>query len=167
MNHNYWVKCMETKKDFTIDAKDRRILELLQEDSSQPIKTIASDVKLAIPTVHERIKKLEENGIIKKYTVVLDDKKLGKDITTFILITQDYKEYDPKVIVSKEVANMKDVQEVFHLAGDEDLLIKVKTENISTLEELIIKINRLRGVGRTRTIIVLRTEKEDTSISCC
>jgi DNA-binding Lrp family transcriptional regulator len=160
---------METKKDFTIDDKDRRILELLQEDSSQPIKTIASDndVKLAIPTVHERIKKLEENGVIKKYTVVLDDKKLGKDITTFILITQDYKEYDPNVIVSKEVANMKGVLEVFHLAGDEDLLIKVKTENISTLEELIIKINRLRGVGRTRTIIVLRTEKEDTSLACC
>jgi DNA-binding Lrp family transcriptional regulator len=160
---------METKKEFTIDEKDRRILELLQEDSSQPIKTIASDnmVNLAIPTVHERIKKLEENGVIKKYTVVLDDKKLGKDITTFILITQDYKEYDPNVIVSKEVANMKGVLEVFHLAGDEDLLIKVKTENISTLEELIIKINRLRGVGRTRTIIVLRTEKEDTSIACC
>ena len=160
---------METKKDFILDDKDRRILELLQEDSSQPIKTIASDndVKLAIPTVHERIKKLEENGVIKKYTVVLDDKKLGKDITTFILITQDYKEYDPNVIVSKEVANMKGVLEVFHLAGDEDLLIKVKTENISTLEQLIIKINRLRGVGRTRTIIVLRTEKEDTSLACC
>ncbi len=160
---------MEPKKDFTIDDKDRRILELLQEDSSQPIKTIASDndVKLAIPTVHERIKKLEENGVIKKYTVVLDDKKLGKDITTFILITLDYKVYDPDVNVSKEVANMKDVMEVFHLAGDEDLLIKVKTENISSLEKLIIKINRLRGVGRTRTIIVLSTEKEDTSLACC
>lgn len=160
---------METKTDFTLDDKDRRILELLQQDSSQPIKTIASDkdVKLAIPTVHERIKKLEENGVIKKYTVVLDDKKLGKDITTFILITQDYKEYDPNVNVSQEVANMKDVMEVFHLAGDEDILIKVKTENISTLEKLILKINRLRGVGRTRTIIVLSTEKEDTSLACC
>jgi Lrp/AsnC family leucine-responsive transcriptional regulator len=83
------------------------------------------------------------------------------------LITQDYKEYDPNVIVSKEVAKMEGVQEVFHLAGDEDLLIKVKTENISTLEKIIIKINRLRGVGRTRTIIVLRTEKEDTSLACC
>ena len=160
---------MVSKKDFTLDDKDRRILELLQEDSSQPFKTIAldKDVNLSIPTVSERINRLKENGVIKKYTVVLDDKKLGKDITTFILITQDYKEYDPNVIVSKEVANMEGVLEVFHLAGDEDLLIKVKTENISTLEELIIKINRLRGVGRTRTIIVLRTEKEDTSIACC
>jgi len=163
------VKVLETKKEFTLDDKDRRILELLQEDSSQPIKTIAldKDVKLSIPTVSERIKRLEENRVIKKYTVILDDKKLGKDITTFILITLDYKEYDPDVNVSQEVANMKGVLEVFHLAGDEDLLIKVKTENISTLEELIIKINRLRGVGRTRTIIVLRTEKEDTSLACC
>jgi len=157
------------QKEYTPDDKDLIILKMLQEDSSQPIAQIAraDGVKLSAPSVYERIKKMKESGIIKKYTVLLDDKKLGKDITTFILITQDYKEYDPNVIVSKEVANMEGVLEVFHLAGDEDLLIKVKTENISTLEDLIIKINRLRGVGRTRTIIALRTEKEDTSLACC
>jgi len=166
------VRILATIKELVIDEKDRGILELLQEDSKQKLEDIKEGLKakgviLSVPSIHERIKKLEENGVIKKYTVVLDDKKLGKDITTFILITLDYKEYDPDVNVSSEVANMKDVMEVFHLAGDEDLLIKVKTENISTLEELIIKINRLRGVGRTRTIIVLSTEKEDTSLACC
>ena len=158
---------METKKDFTLDEKDLRILELLQEDSSQPIKTIASDegVKLAIPTVHERIRKMKEYGIIKKYTVILDDKKLGKDVTAFIGITLDFKAHEPDVAVPYEVAKMKDVLEVFNLAGDEDHLIKVKTEHISTLETIIRTINRIPGVGRTRSIIVLSTEKEDTALS--
>ncbi|MFX1521094.1 MAG: Lrp/AsnC family transcriptional regulator [Promethearchaeota archaeon] len=158
---------METKKDFTIDEKDLRILELLQEDSSQPIKTIASDdgVKLAIPTVHERIRKMKENGIIKKYTVILDEKKLGKDITAFIGITLDFKAHEPGTVVAQEVANMNDVLEVFNLAGDEDNLIKVKTKDIPTLEDLIGTINRLPGVGRTRTIIVLSSIKEETALS--
>ncbi len=159
---------METKKDFTLDEKDLRILELLQEDSSQPIKTISSDadVDLAIPTVHERIRKLKEHRIIKKYTTILDEKKLGKDVTAFIGITLDYNAYDPNVDVAREVANMKDVLEVFNIAGDEDHLIKVKTKNMSTLEKDILRtINRLPGVGRTRTVIVLSPVKEDPALS--
>lgn len=168
-NTNVKGEVMASTNDFTLDEKDKRILELLQEDSSQPIKTIASDkdVKLAIPTVHERIRKLKENGVIKKYTVVLDEKQLGKDITAFIGITLDYKAYDPNVVVAREIANMKDVLEVFNIAGDEDHLIKVKTENMSTLEDILNTINRLPGVGRTRTIIVLSIVKEDTALACC
>jgi DNA-binding Lrp family transcriptional regulator len=162
-----WVKFMVSTNGFTLDEKDLRILELLQEDSSRPIKTIASDeiVNLAIPTVHERIRKMKENGIIKKYTVILDEKKLGKDVTAFIEITLDFKAHEPDVAVPYEVANMKDVLEVFNLAGDADHLIKVKTENISTLEGMIRTINRIPGVGRTRSVIVLSTEKEDTTLS--
>ena len=158
---------MATKKESTIDEKDRRILELLQEDSSQPITKIAraKGVKLSAPSVHERIKKMKESGIIKKYTIILDDKKLGKDITAFIGITLDYKAHEPCSVFAYKVANMKDVLEVFNLAGDEDNLIKVKTENISTLEDIIGTINRLPGVGRTRTVIVLSTEKEETALS--
>ncbi|WP_287587340.1 Lrp/AsnC family transcriptional regulator [Candidatus Borrarchaeum sp.] len=158
---------MVSTNGFTLDEKDLRILELLQEDSSRPIKTIASDeiVNLAIPTVHERIRKMKESGIIKKYTVILDEKKLGKDVTAFIEITLDFKAHEPDVAVPYEVANMKDVLEVFNLAGDADHLIKVKTENISTLEGMIRTINRIPGVGRTRSVIVLSTEKEDTTLS--
>jgi Lrp/AsnC family leucine-responsive transcriptional regulator len=108
---------------------------------------------------------MKENGIIKNYTVILDEKKLGKDITAFIGITLDFKAHEPGTVVAKEVANMNDVLEVFNLAGDEDNLIKVKTKDISTLEDLIGTINRLPGVGRTRTIIVLSSVKEETALS--
>ncbi len=158
------------QKEYIPDDKDLKILELLQEDSSQPITQIArtDGIKLSAPSVHERIKKMKESGIIKKYTVILDEKKLGKDITAFIGITLDYKAYDPDVDVAREVANMEDVLEVFNIAGDEDHLVKVKTKNMLTLEKNILRtINRLPGVGRTRTIIVLSTEKEDTALVCC
>jgi Lrp/AsnC family leucine-responsive transcriptional regulator len=161
---------MATKKELSIDEKDRGILELLQEDSKQKLEDIKEGLKgkgivLSVPSIHERIKKLEENEIIKKYTVILDDKKLGKDVTAFIEITLDFKAHEPYVAVPYEVANMKDVLEVFNLAGDADHLVKVKTDNIGTLEELIRTINRLPGVGRTRSVIVLSIEKEDTTLS--
>lgn len=155
------------QKEYTPDDKDLIILEMLQEDSSQPITKIAraDGVKLSAPSVHERIRKMKECGIIKKYTVLLDEKKLSKDVIAFIEITLDFKAHEPDVSVPSEVANIKGVLEVFNLAGDADHLVKVKTDNITTLEDIIRTINRLPGVGRTRSIIVLSTEKEETALS--
>lgn len=69
---------------FKLDEIDFKILSILQEDGRTPVAEIARQVKLASPSIHERISKLEQVGIIKGYTVILDSKKLGKDVTAFI-----------------------------------------------------------------------------------
>ena len=76
----------------TLDEKDRRILELLQKDSKLKLEDIAKDpgVHLSIPTVRKRIKNLEDCGIINKWTVILNGKKLGRDVTAFIGVDINY-----------------------------------------------------------------------------
>ena len=152
----------------TLDDKDRRILELLQEDCKQKLEDIARDpgVNLSIPTVRKRIMNLEECGIIKKWTVVLDGKKLGRDVIAFIGVDINYNIPGAEKMIRHTIINMTDVMEVYHLAAFyHDYFVKVKTKNTSTLEAMIRTINRLQGVKRTRTVIVLSPVKEETAYS--
>ena len=74
-----------------LDKKDLAILEILKHNSNLSTQNIAKKTNIPITTVHNRIKKLEKEGIIKEYSVVLDNKKIGKPIAAYILITVDYK----------------------------------------------------------------------------
>ena len=119
------------------DNLDLHILSLLQENCKLSLNKIGERVGLSGPSVLERIKKLEESGIIRGYTVVLDARKLGKDITAFIGVFINH----PKLISSfeKEIDRFEEVQECHHVTGEYALLLKVKTDNTSGLEELIRK----------------------------
>jgi Lrp/AsnC family leucine-responsive transcriptional regulator len=141
-----------------LDSIDRHILAVLQEDCKLSLAKIGERVGLSAPSVTERIKKLEESGVIRGYTAILDARKLGKDITAFIGVFVDH----PKLIgkFEKDIAQIEDVQECHHVTGEYTLLLKIKTENTSTLETLLRKIRSMEGVTRTETSIVLRTATE-------
>ena len=141
-----------------LDNVDRHILSILQEDCTLQLAKIGERVGLSAPSVAERIKKLEDSGIIRGYTAVLDARKLGKDITAFIGVFIDH----PKLIKSfeKEIDRIEAVQECHHITGEHTVLLKVKVENTSALEELIRRIRSIDGVMRTETSIVLSTYTE-------
>lgn len=141
-----------------LDSVDRHILSLLQENCKLPLARIGERVGLSAPSVAERIDKLEKGGVIRGYTAVLDARKLGKDITAFIGVFVDH----PKLITKfeKEIDRFANVQECHHVTGQHTLLLKVKVENTSALEELIRKIRFIEGVSRTETSVVLSTHIE-------
>lgn len=141
-----------------LDSTDRHILAVLQEDSSLSLAKIGERVKLSAPSVTERIKKLEQHGVIRGYTALLDARKLGKDITAFIGVFVEH----PRLIgaFEEEVRKVEDVQECHHVTGEYTMLLKVKTENTSTLEALLGKLRSIPGVTRTETSVVLRTATE-------
>jgi Lrp/AsnC family leucine-responsive transcriptional regulator len=141
-----------------LDSVDRHILSLLQENCKLPLARIGERVGLSAPSVAERIDKLEKGGVIRGYTAVLDARKLGKDITAFIGVFVDH----PKLIgkFEKEIDRFESVQECHHVTGQHTLLLKVKVENTSALEELIRKIRFIEGVSRTETLVVLSTHIE-------
>jgi Lrp/AsnC family leucine-responsive transcriptional regulator len=159
----------EEEESITIDLDetDKRILEILQDDSSKSLKEIAKKVKLSIPTVRKRIDNLQKKDkIIKKWTVILDGKRLGRDVTAFIGVDINYNIPGAEKMIRHKMVNMKDVMEVYHMAAFyHDYFVKVKTKNTSTLEAMIRTINRLQGVKRTRTVIVLSPVKEETAFS--
>ena len=141
-----------------LDTLDMHILSVLQENCKLPLVKIGERVGLSAPSVIERIKKLEEGGVIRGYTAILDARKLGKDITAFIGVSINH----PTLITKFEtkIASFEDIQECHHVTGEYTLLLKVKANNTTSLEELIRQIRSIEGVERTETSVVLSTFTE-------
>lgn len=146
----------------TIDSTDIKILELLQNNSRIKRNEIAEKIGLSIPSVTDRLNKLETQGIIEAYTAKLNHKAIGKDITAFIFVVSESSTYYKEVIKSALVT--PEVLECHAITGEGSHILKVRTENTSTLEKLLSKIQSWKGVRATRTSVVLSTHKESFKI---
>ncbi|MBX8635451.1 MAG: Lrp/AsnC family transcriptional regulator [Thermoplasmata archaeon] len=148
-----------------MDEKDILILELLQRNSRTSLKEISRQVKLAAPTVHERVQSLMRKGVITGFTTLVDPKSVNLDITAFIMLyfKTGGSLGDQKVV--DLINSIGDIEECHHLAGDEDLIIKVKTENMATLEDIILRLSRSGHFSRTKSIIALSTIKESAALN--
>ena len=147
-----------------LDDIDLKILSIIQDDARAPISKLAKQVGLSPPSVHERISKLEERGVIVEYVAVLDAKKLGKSLTAFIGITLDRTCCKDEDVINT-LKMIPEVQEVHRIAGEEDLLLKMKTEDTSTLEKMLInEVTGIKGVAKTRTMIALSSPVERMKI---
>jgi Lrp/AsnC family leucine-responsive transcriptional regulator len=145
-----------------LDPIDIEILNRLQEHCKVPMAKIGAEIGLSAPAVMERIKKLEDSGVIAGYTALLDARKLGRDITAFIGVQVSH----PVAIheVEAQIDRCPDVLECHHVTGAYTLLLKVKTANTRTLEELISQVRASDGVSRTETLVVLSTSMERTQL---
>lgn len=144
------------------DDMDFRILAALQEDCRTPLARIGESVGLSPPAVLERIKKLESAGIITGYSAIIDSRRIGLDITAFIGVMISH----PAGISDFEerITELTDILECHHVTGAWTLLLKVKTANTSSLEELISRIRSIDGVARTETMVVLSTHTEHVQL---
>lgn len=153
---------MKSHEAFEPDAIDLQILATLQEHGRIALTKMAEQVGLSAPSVIERVKKLEDIGVITGYHAVVDARKLGKDVTGFIGVSIG----DPRTIELFEdtVDHLDDILECHHVTGEHTVLLKVKTHNTATLENLIRAIRMIEGVTRTETMVVLSTHTERTQI---
>lgn len=145
-----------------LDEIDVTIIEILQKNGRTRRNDLAQAVDLSIPSVSERLKKLEENGIITGYTAFVDPKKVGKDITAFINVTVDSSKHYSSFI--EHARTTDEILEIHSVTGSGTHLIKIRTENTSTLEKLLSKIQAWSGVVNTTTSIVLTTMKETNKL---
>jgi len=152
-----------------LDKKDIQILRIIQRNSKITTREIARQLNIPVTTVFTRIKKLEQKGIIKEYRAILNEKKLGKGTTAFILASFSYRTQDKELLsqreLAREIAKFPEVQEVHIITGDWDLLIKVKAENVEAIGKFVIdKLRLVKGIEKTLTCVVFETEKETTEI---
>ena len=148
----------------TMDDVDMRIVDLLQTDARLTQASIAKKVGLSQPSVADRIRKLEEQKIIVGYTARVDPRKLGKDVTAFIGVGIEHPRFFDAF--AKKVLVMEEILECHRVAGPDSYLLKVRTENTSTLDRLLVEgLRTLPGVTRTQTTIVLCSVKEETHVS--
>ncbi|MBP6672466.1 MAG: Lrp/AsnC family transcriptional regulator [Bacteroidetes bacterium] len=145
-----------------LDEIDVTIIDILQKNGRTRRNDLAQAVNLSIPSVSERMKKLEENGIITGYTAFVDPKKVGKDITAFINVTVDSSKHYSSFI--DHAKSTDEVLEIHSVTGSGTHLIKIRTENTSSLEKLLSKIQAWSGVVNTTTSIVLTTMKETNKL---
>jgi Lrp/AsnC family transcriptional regulator, leucine-responsive regulatory protein len=140
------------------DNIDLKILDILQKNGRTRRSELAEAVGLSIPSVSERLRKLEEQGVIRGYYAHLDPAKLGKDITAFVLVTVDSSRHYQAFL---EHANAtEEVLEVHAVTGEGTHLLKIRTENTRSLEKLLSKIQAWAGVTHTTTSMVLSSPKE-------
>ena len=155
-------------KDSTmsLDNVDRKILEALQEDSKQTYAGIGQQLGIAHSTVYERVKRMEQQGIIKKYTAIVDVDKVGAGkITALVTIVADPKESES---VAKILCKAPEVLEVYMSLSEElSILAKIVANNQEELHNFVANtIAPLVGVLRIRTSIVTKKLKEATFFTC-
>jgi len=146
-----------------LDTIDRKILALIQDDAKLSQAELAKAVGLTAPSVNERIRKLERAGVIRGYVALLDERKLGHDITAFVEIFIEHPKFESGFI--EAVGDLDEVLECHHITGEFSLLLKVRVKDMAAFRKLLIeKLNTVRGVRQTRTLIVLATSKEQRRI---
>jgi Lrp/AsnC family leucine-responsive transcriptional regulator len=146
-----------------IDGTDRTILMMLQENARVSNAEIARQVEMAPSAVLERIRKLEDRGVIKGYAAHLDPRALGQGLLAYVLVRTDCGAWQAET--AAKIAAIPEVQEVHHIAGEDCFLVKVRTRDTAALGSLLRdRVSAIEAVRSTRTTIVLDTVKETTEI---
>ena len=146
-----------------MDETDIKLVDLLQRDGRATQHELAKAVGLSQPSVAERIRKLEERGIITGYVARVDGARLGCDITAFVGVGIEHPKYFEGF--AKKVLGLEEVLECHRVAGEDSYMLKVKTRNPRTLDRLLVQVIRIiPGVTRTQTTIVLTSIKEETRV---
>lgn len=146
-----------------LDAIDVELLKILQNKGRTKRGDLAQQVGLSISSASERLRKLEEMGIIRGYHALLESRMLGLEVTAFVAVTADSSKRFKKII---ELAmECEEVVECHAITGDGSHLLKVRTKNTESLERLLSQIQSWPGVTNTRTSVVLSSPKENIAIS--
>lgn len=146
-----------------LDEIDLRLLEMLQSHGRTSQHDLAMAVGLSSPAVGERVRKLEERGVIRQFTAVVDPKLLGRDVTAFIFTGIAGSQFYPEF--RQRVRDHPEVLECHSVTGQGSHLLKIRTDSTSTLEGLLAEIQSWPGVQWTTTSIVLSTIKETAELA--
>lgn len=146
-----------------LDDIDIKILNILQKSGRTKRSTLADEVGLSIPSVSERLNKLEEKGIISGYYAKLDKSAFGYDIMAFIVVIMDSSKHYKNLIA--KVEKIPQILECHSVLGEGSHLLKAIVKNTGSLEKLLSEIQSWPGVTATKTTFVLSTIKETTEIA--
>jgi len=153
------VNVVQTKRvqQSKLDAKDRTLLAILAEDASLSYTELGRQLHLSAPAVHERVKRLKSEGVIRGIVAKLDSNRIGRPLLAFIHVDT------PSWAVTRSILSLKslsDVEEIHTVAGDSAMLLKVRTQNTQSLEALLEMIHSIDGFTGTRSYIVLTPHLE-------
>ncbi|KQT26259.1 AsnC family transcriptional regulator [Chryseobacterium sp. Leaf405] len=149
----------------SFDEIDKKLLLFLQEDSKQTTKELSYKLGLSVTAVYERIRKLENTGVISKYVAILDRNKIDKNfiVLCHVKLTQHKKEY--VLQFEKEVMNLQEVTECFHVSGDYDYILKIGVKDMEDYRNFMLsKLTTLQHIASTHSSFMISEVKNTTAI---
>lgn len=149
----------------TFDNTDKKLLFFLQEDAKQTTKELSHKLGLSVTAVYERIRKLENTGVISKYVAILDRNKIHRNfiVLCHIKLAQHKKEY--VLQFEKEVMNLEEVTECFHVSGDYDYILKIGVKDMEDYRNFMLtKLTTLQHIASTHSSFMISEVKNTTAI---
>ena len=139
-----------------LDEIDRRILEILKRDARMPFTDIGRELAISDATVHIRVKRMMDEGIIKKYTVEVDEVAFGRRISGFVLMNVKSGALEE---VSKQLAENERISGVYEVHGPNDLIMKIGASDLDEMRDLILEIRKIPNVVKSELIPVFKIWK--------
>ncbi|MCY7309465.1 MAG: Lrp/AsnC family transcriptional regulator [Chitinophagaceae bacterium] len=159
------IKTIQTEKtaigNMALDAKDLAILSLLQQNARMTVKEIADTIHLSTTPVHERIKRMEANGVIKQYATLVDHTKVKKSLIAicYVSLKEHNKTAGTKFV--KSIQLMQDVVECYTISGEFDFMLKVMCEDMNAYHDFHVnKLSNIDNMGHVQSIFVMGIIKQ-------
>lgn len=147
-----------------MDTNDIKALRLLQDEGRTSWSRLGELLGMTGPAAADRVRRLEEQGIIRGFTALIDPESVGLALTAFIALSLEKPAHREAFL--KRVQALPEIQECHHCTGEDDYLLKVRCRGVSDLDRLInTELKSLSGVLRTRTTIVMRTSKDSPALA--
>ena len=146
-----------------MDSTDKEILRHLQQDALLTTKELASRLNLSPTPVYERVRRLEKDGVIKKYVALVDREKIAKDLVVFcsIRLKEHAQEAGAKFV--REIVRLNEVQECYNISGDYDFMLKIVVHDMREYQAFLMnKLASLENIGSTHSIFVMSEIKHET-----
>ncbi|HEX2866866.1 MAG TPA: Lrp/AsnC family transcriptional regulator [Ignavibacteriales bacterium] len=148
-----------------LDETDKKILERLQTDANITNAQLASEFNISPAGMLERVKRLENSGIIRRYVALVDAEKAGKGLWAFTLVSIAVHQLNALENFKEEIKKFSEVLECYYVAGEEDFILKVALKDMREYEDFILhKLTKIEGVSKVKTTFVLSSVKFDTKI---
>ena len=144
-----------------LDKKDLEILRFLQEDAKLTVRDIAEKIHLSATPTHERIKRMEREGVIRQYVALLNNRLVNKGI--MVICQVSLKDHDKKTAKAfiQAIANFPEVLECYNISGEFDFLLKIVSSSMESFHKFYMnKLSEIRGIGQTKSCFVMDVIKE-------
>ncbi len=148
-----------------LDTIDKKLINLLQQDSKQTTKQLSLQLNLSVTAVYERVKKLENQKVIEKYVAIVNKNKIEKSFLVFchIKLIQHSKEY--LNTFEYEVLKLEEVSECFHVSGDYDYILKIYVKDMDAYRNFVVtKLTAIKHIGSTHSTFAIEQVKNTTAI---
>jgi Lrp/AsnC family transcriptional regulator, leucine-responsive regulatory protein len=159
------AKAVQKEQTASLDKTDLLILKYLQQNARMTIKEISDKVHLSTTPVHERIRRMEESGVITKYVTLVNAAKIGKGLMVicYVSLKQHSKNAGAKFI--KSILEMNEVLECLTISGEFDFLLKVVTENMDSYYDFHVnRLSEIENVGNVQSVFVMGVIKDTKQV---